>query len=219
MGTTSGPGVDGKFGLNTMGAVEAFQGDRHLVADGIVGPQTWAALSGLEGVKAASRSTLQLGSSGSDVVYLQESLVQLGYNLGTGGVDGKFGPATYIAVKAFQGDQGLVVDGIVGPKTWAALSSEVVTAGPTRPSLPVDPELSNPTALALSNLTGGQVDFYAATEGREAATLLTVLLGEEADIPGVDPELPSPTAPALPSLPGGLVDSMPPPRTARPPRF
>ena len=51
------------------------------------------------------------------------------------------------------------------------------------------------------------MDFYSATEGREAAALLTVLLGEEADIPVVDPELPSPTAPALPSLPGGQVDS------------
>lgn len=38
-------------------------------------------------------------------------------------VDGKFGPGTETAVKAFQITNGLVVDGIVGPKTWAALEN------------------------------------------------------------------------------------------------
>jgi len=38
-----------------------------------------------------------------------------------GPVDGVFGPKTEAAVKAFQTDQGLVVDGIVGRNTWKAL--------------------------------------------------------------------------------------------------
>jgi peptidoglycan hydrolase-like protein with peptidoglycan-binding domain len=36
-------------------------------------------------------------------------------------VDGIFGPSTEAAVKNFQHDKGLTVDGIVGPHTWAAL--------------------------------------------------------------------------------------------------
>ena len=51
--------------------------------------------------------------------------------------------------------------------------------------------LLNPTALAFSSFTGGQVEVYAATEGSEAATLLTFQLGGETGgmptIPGLQP--------------------------------
>jgi peptidoglycan hydrolase-like protein with peptidoglycan-binding domain len=36
---------------------------------------------------------------------------------------GNFGPKTEAAVRAFQRSKGLVPDGIVGPKTWAALDA------------------------------------------------------------------------------------------------
>ena len=44
-------------------------------------------------------------------------------NKGASGVDGNFGRATEAAVKAFQTDSGLKVDGIIGPATWAKLDS------------------------------------------------------------------------------------------------
>jgi len=39
------------------------------------------------------------------------------------------------------------------------------------------PDLPSPTALAFLGLTGGQVQFYAATEGQEAAALVALSLG------------------------------------------
>jgi hypothetical protein len=56
---------------------------------------------------------------GNDVKALQNRLVALGYDLGT--PDGVFGPNTDHAVRAFQGDKSLTVDGVVGPNTWAKL--------------------------------------------------------------------------------------------------
>ena len=58
-------------------------------------------------------------------------------------------------------------------------------------STETEPGLLNPTDLAFLAFTGGQVQFYAATEGSEAATLLTFQLGGETGgmptIPGLQP--------------------------------
>lgn len=59
--------------------------------------------------------------SGSDVIIIQKILVAQGYDIGSTGVDGVYGKKTEAAVKKFQSERGLVVDGIVGVKTWAML--------------------------------------------------------------------------------------------------
>ncbi|MFP5502714.1 MAG: peptidoglycan-binding protein [Candidatus Sericytochromatia bacterium] len=100
-------GVDGVFGPNTEAAVRRFQQAKGLTVDGIAGPQTMGALS-------AGRPS---GAPG--VQTLQRELKQAGFN--PGGIDGKFGPNTQKAVERFQRAKGLAVDGVVGPKTWAAL--------------------------------------------------------------------------------------------------
>ena len=61
--------------------------------------------------------TLRRGSKGDSVKECQALLEKAGYSVGSCGIDGDFGRATLAAVKAFQSDHGLVVDGIVGPKT------------------------------------------------------------------------------------------------------
>jgi hypothetical protein len=59
--------------------------------------------------------------SGDDVRAVQERLTLLGYSIGQ--VDGVYGPDTEAAVKRFQTNNGLEVDGIVGSQTWARLFS------------------------------------------------------------------------------------------------
>ncbi len=60
-----------------------------------------------------TRPTIQVGSRGTHVRYLQS---KLGLT-----VDGIFGARTKTAVIAFQRSKGLTADGVVGPRTWAAL--------------------------------------------------------------------------------------------------
>lgn len=66
------------------------------------------------------RHVLAPGSSGEGVRELQQRLAASGWR---GRVDGVFGPQTGLAVQAFQRRRGLVVDGLVGPRTWAVLRS------------------------------------------------------------------------------------------------
>ena len=64
-------------------------------------------------------TTLRQGSTGPDVVLLQDALRAHGHDPGNS--DGSFGPGTLAAVIAFQSSQGMVADGVVGPNTAGAL--------------------------------------------------------------------------------------------------
>jgi hypothetical protein len=65
------------------------------------------------------RQVLRLSSRGACVSSLQRRLNVLGFK--SGAPDGVFGNVTDGAVRRFQADRGLKVDGIVGPQTWGAL--------------------------------------------------------------------------------------------------
>ena len=73
------------------------------------------------------RQTIRKGNHGAAVKDLQTMLQKLGYNLGVCGVDSDFGIATEKAVKEYQKEHGLKVDGIVGANTWAALEKATAT--------------------------------------------------------------------------------------------
>ena len=72
----------------------------------------------------APRTILKRGMKGDDVRRLQQRLMELGYALPRYGADGEYGSETATAVKAFQRDRGLQVDGIAGEATLAALYAE-----------------------------------------------------------------------------------------------
>ena len=112
--------VDGIFGPKTDAAVRVFQQDKHLSVDGIVGPHTWSALI----------VTVKRGSQGDAVRGVQEEFQfrNLSGDPSKGlQVDGVFGPKTDAAVRGFQQAVGTTVDGIVGPITWRALVSGMLS--------------------------------------------------------------------------------------------
>lgn len=91
----------------------------------------WAALPGVLSGKTVrpaeeGRPTLRKGARGTNVTELQKLLIERGYALPRYGADGHFGEETDKAVRSFQSLNGLDVDGIVGPQTWAALEKKTV---------------------------------------------------------------------------------------------
>lgn len=66
----------------------------------------------------APEAALSIGDRGPEVRHLQERLNAFGAEMK---VDGIYGPATHAAVIAFQAQKGLIPDGVIGPRTAAAL--------------------------------------------------------------------------------------------------
>lgn len=101
------------FGPATQAAVRAFQQSRGLHADGLVRDETWRAL--VEAGRSLGDRRLYLTEPllrGDDVRELQDRLNRLGFDAGY--VDGVFGRQTAAAVREFQLNVGLRVDGIAG---------------------------------------------------------------------------------------------------------
>lgn len=103
-------------------------------------------------------STLRQGSTrAAEVRTLQQALTSAGFPVD---VDGKFGPKTLAAVKAYQRSHGLTVDGVVGPKTWAALlgGAPTSTQAPTPTSTPASTSgFDAPTQTLRSGAKGAAV--------------------------------------------------------------
>jgi Putative peptidoglycan binding domain/CHAP domain len=78
--------------------------------------------------EGGGQPTIRRGSSGSAVRDAQSRLLQHGFSPGP--VDGIFGSGTDAATRAFQRAKGLTVDGVIGPNTWAALTSAPRQAPP-----------------------------------------------------------------------------------------
>ena len=117
----------GTFGSATKEAVEAFQKDMGLSVDGVAGPKTLTKLYDKTEVvegdsQSASGSTLKKGDEGSGVTELQNLLKAAGYF--SSECTGYFGSITETALKNYQRDKGLTVDGLAGERTLASLRAQ-----------------------------------------------------------------------------------------------
>jgi peptidoglycan hydrolase-like protein with peptidoglycan-binding domain len=148
-------GVDGKFGPSTKAAVSAFQSDHGLTVDGECGNQTSASLDAELGYGAAPPGPSPAPAPGpatkpgpvspypgpgawqTNAGYVQRYQMALTYLAHVHGapawdpqgIDGKYGPHTSAAVKAFQTDHGLSpVDGEAGAATAAAIDAALAAS-------------------------------------------------------------------------------------------
>jgi hypothetical protein len=97
---------------------------------------------------------LKQGSSGEDVSRLQKAINDSGYQPPLV-VDGKFGPKTALAVRWYQGQQGITVDGIVGSQTWDRIDGTSTV-----------PDTTTGTTTGTTVKTSGAKDSYTGGDDR-----------------------------------------------------
>ena len=208
--------ADGVYGRRTEQAVREFQKQAGLPDDGVVGPRTIAALVEATGNRALAnvRGPLHSSTTGQDVEQLQARLRALGYPVA---VDGVFGPSTERAVLAVQKAAGIRDDGVVGPRTYAALDAAATVAPPAAQNVAqnVAPPAAGLTEHARRLLeTAALVHGYESPWAVDLLAATTVLSEFGQDGPVVDRV----GAAALsyfgdwPPEPGPLAGTVPPPR-------
>ena len=155
-----GIGADGYFGPATLSATKAWQYRQNLIADGVVGLDSWLKMFPGAGVKEGGSSApeesdddsaaeeappypgrpLRTGSRSADVVIWQRAL----------GIaaDGYFGPQTDRATRNWQRANGLGADGIVDLTSWQRMFSGAGQAGST---------VSRPSSVLLERGSTGEM--------------------------------------------------------------
>jgi N-acetylmuramoyl-L-alanine amidase len=185
-------------------AVRAFQQERGLTVDGVVGVQTFRRLEEARwslGDRVLSFSPGHL-VSGDDVLTLQQRMSGLGFDLGR--VDGVFGSATDAALREFQRSVGVDPDGTCGPDTFRAIArlGRTMSGGGTASALRemqaleslcsgvadkvvvIDPGHGGPdSGLTHGGLSEASIagDLATRVEGRLAAIGVQVLLTRSPD--------------------------------------
>ena len=99
---------------------------------------------------------LRFGSKGVQVKEMQTKLIKLGYDLGSSGADGDFGIKTLIAVRKFQAEHGLAIDGEVGPQTIRVLDNAIAVQN--------DNNENNPTPITPVTIKVGDIVTFTGTK-------------------------------------------------------
>jgi len=131
--------VNGLYDADFVAYVVSWQSNHGTTPDGVIGPDTWRAIA-----KAAlTCSTAKNRISGATMAVQ----IMIGGNITA---DAIYGSRTKAAVAAFQSAHGLTVDGICGPKTWAALivGTDEQPDTPTKFTQPVDYKQGKPEPWA-----------------------------------------------------------------------
>ena len=179
-------------------AIRSFQQSRSLTVDGIVGPETYRRLEEARWNLGDRVLSYRFGHliAGDDVAELQQRLNDMGFDAGR--IDGMFGAATDRAVREFQRNVGLPIDGTVGPGMFRAfdqlrrtvgggtptalreqMSLERVTTGVADKVVVIDPAPNSGQGGVVSHGSAAAaiIDVLAARiEGRLAALGTTVLM-------------------------------------------
>jgi N-acetylmuramoyl-L-alanine amidase len=136
--------------------VAAFQRSRRLPDDGVCDVDTWIALveaGWIFGDRVLYHRTPNL--RGDDVAELQQRLGRMGFDAGR--VDGILGPRTTAALQEFQRNVGLPADGVCGPETVTVLRTlgSRTTEGPAVAALREAERLREQTGLAGARIVVG----------------------------------------------------------------
>ncbi|MCM1333734.1 MAG: peptidoglycan-binding protein [Bacteroides sp.] len=125
-----GLSTDGSFGPATLNAVKDYQSQMGLEVDGSVGPATKNSIistinsyESSTSIQIPGSGAMTKGSKGIRVRFLQKMLCLLGYPID---IDGSFGNATYEAVRSFQSDYGIAIDGSCGPETIQYINGAIL---------------------------------------------------------------------------------------------
>ena len=196
--------VTGNYQESTRDAVKAFQEECDTDVTGIADPDTQimlyadgaSAKGGAQPEGTPAPETLELeedtgdagaagedlipytkrlasGSSGALVKDVQQRLTDLGYY--SGPVSGNFLKNTHRAVKAFQKQNGLSADGIVGEMTWNALFNDPDVVLPLDPTKPT-PEPTLPPYYIVVDVTNQAVIVYGLDEQNEYTAVVRKMI-------------------------------------------
>ena len=187
--------ADGVYGNKTETAVRAFQKNSGLSVDGLAGTKTYELAVSKAGAKGEvnsvqasqggavisqtySATTLYNGCRGEEVRQLQQALVDLGFLKGT--ADGVFGNKTESAVRAFQKNSGLSVDGLAGTQTRELAMSKAEAIKDSAASVPA-PQ-NTPFSAQPSSPTIGTAAYHIPSAGTLFGNNYdTICIGETGD--------------------------------------
>ena len=153
--------ADGNFGGATERAVREFQSRNDQIVDGYLGPDTREAMDSSD----AKPFGLRLGDTSESVREAQKRLIHYGY-LESGLDKGYYGELTEAAVKQFQRQNGLSVDGTVGINTMTKLLSSNAQKKP----------VSVPQVTQSTN-TGGSSSSGSSSSGGSSSSSSSVSIG------------------------------------------